>query len=842
MDDESLASGHSCCHALLAAHFEASALPRGSQPAATACAAATVAGTAATVAGTATTVAGTAAVPAAPAAAATATATATAMAAAVNTAAATAAATTAAGAAADIIATATRTTVAAAASTVVSTCRPLGSLDPVSACSSPSASTAAVTATATTNTRTATGRAGTVRSSCSLETSSELFLLVVPFVPTRVLYAPVARWWVQIVRQLALVGVSRSALYAQRGSRALLRLRRHMETIVSDVPDPCFHHVRWRVPESDVVRRTVWAPLLQCTAPHCKTDADREGGPQRYVGGAVCLNCSQGSQPCLRRLPLWFASPEPPTPGPRRSSGGARHSAGSGPRITRFGLHIRNTLLRKACNALLHATVARTIRAYPPSRHTLEELVEPVGTGLDSPSVNSLSLELAEQTLQTAAKMFLNTDFAQDGSVEHHCMGTVGGQDGSQSSNMWRHGCTSSAKIEACAPPCRARGNEALLREALFSCSCGSVKLHGAVQPTGHEAFYCHCSMCPTQAKVRSDGKSHSPRGAAVWVAVPRVKPATNSLQALETTRSSPFASRSRCRVCGDATTLRYDCESHTDWVAAPAFFRCKLLAALPGEHSRPALHCDSATASIDTRRTFHIHCNSHGQANASPVCKAKLGCLYRFCSDGFPCFPGYECWVPDPCHPRRWHTPTPSICSVCFLSKNGAPRADSSGPNDSTNGSLRECQCRPCAPECSPPSAVLSVSIEEFMEIVPALAVNVLRQWALNTAASSFVRLNQPESLNRVSGAFGCQATAQLQTTRLLHSVTETDTRNPGIGLGVVKSGVFCSTRPVLSAHHCAEIIRCVEGLDGEFHAQTYDPVDNHLEYQVPSNPQSSL
>ena len=150
----------------------------------------------------------------------------------------------------------------------------------------------------------------------------------------------------------------------------------------------------------------------------------------------------------------------------------------------------------------------------------------------------------------------------------------------------------------------------------MLRCPCGNTT---ATATNAWGCFCCHCRQCPEKDKLEDWA------GGAPWVAVPRIQE-WNSAKQIQKQRSSSFAERGACGVCGHALYIQYDCELQTSWVHAGCF----------------------ESQQIPASRIWHIHCGD----------EFDLG-------GGRRCFRGFEPWEADPCRPAG--TAEPLVCRRCF-------------------------------------------------------------------------------------------------------------------------------------------------------------------------------
>ncbi|TRW18227.1 GFA family protein [Glacieibacterium frigidum] len=80
-------------------------------------------------------------------------------------------------------------------------------------------------------------------------------------------------------------------------------------------------------------------------------------------------------------------------------------------------------------------------------------------------------------------------------------------------------------------------------------CQCGAVRYAGTLDTD--EAYFCHCRMCQRATGGVAAALVNARRDAVTWSGRPR-----------DLYRSSPFAHRGHCALCGTPLTFEYDAGS----------------------------------------------------------------------------------------------------------------------------------------------------------------------------------------------------------------------------------------------------------------------------------------
>ena len=152
-------------------------------------------------------------------------------------------------------------------------------------------------------------------------------------------------------------------------------------------------------------------------------------------------------------------------------------------------------------------------------------------------------------------------------------------------------------------------------------------------------AFVCFCSMCTDRTYIDPLFPDHMGQG---WCAIPKFEYLKGSSENVKVTRTSPFASRGRCKLCDSPLTMQYDCEINTTWVALDTLAR-------PEEHT-------SFFASLPEKAYIHVPAVRAGE----PVHVAE----------DIKAYSSWEPWLEfqDPCRPTDQRAP--EICHECFLLK----------------------------------------------------------------------------------------------------------------------------------------------------------------------------
>ena len=165
-------------------------------------------------------------------------------------------------------------------------------------------------------------------------------------------------------------------------------------------------------------------------------------------------------------------------------------------------------------------------------------------------------------------------------------------------------------------------------------------------------AFVCYCRMCTDRTYVDPLFPDNKGQG---WCAIPRFK-FLGGMKNIKVTRTSPFATRSRCKLCNSSLTMQYDCEVNTTWVALDTVTR-------PQERNL-------FFASFPVKAYIHVPVVQAGK----PVQVAEDIKAYN----------SWEPWIEyqDSCRPAGQKQP--NICCECFLLKK----------SDEIHDDCRVCAC----------------------------------------------------------------------------------------------------------------------------------------------------
>jgi hypothetical protein len=197
------------------------------------------------------------------------------------------------------------------------------------------------------------------------------------------------------------------------------------------------------------------------------------------------------------------------------------------------------------------------------------------------------------------------------------------------------------------------------------SCDCGRVRFSTRSDRPA-VIFECFCSMCPKGKDQREAS------GGFAWCAVSTIG-SIRSSGSLVWRRSSQFAHRGRCDTCGSLVCLRYDCETHTDWVPLSCFRESASLKGVPVRriHKREEHHATTASnTSKKRKRALSVVANIES--------KTKSRTNYAAVDfDEVPTFDSWQPWDPDPC--RVTTEAPPVVCFYCFL------RPSTSTPSSTT-------------------------------------------------------------------------------------------------------------------------------------------------------------